>query len=139
MHVSHAKAGTWKMKSGRVFVIFFVGVLWAAFPIFAHHGFSAYDQTKPLTVSGTVTQFEFVNPHIQVYFDAKNEKGETQHWGIELATPALLARRGWNSKIMKPGDEITATCYRAKNGSNTMARCTKIFRGGEELSLTEGN
>jgi Family of unknown function (DUF6152) len=108
-------------------------------PLPAHHGFAAYDQTKPVTLSGVVTQFEFVNPHAQIYFDVKNEKGEVQHWGIELATPGLLVRRGWSSRTMKQGDEITVTCFRAKNGSNSMARCTKIERGGEELSLTEGN
>jgi len=108
-------------------------------PVPAHHGFAAYDQTKPVTLSGVVTQFEFVNPHAQIYFDVKNEKGAVERWGIELATPGLLVRRGWSSKIMKAGDEITATCFRAKNGSNAMARCTKIVRNTEELSLTEGN
>jgi hypothetical protein len=127
------------MKSVLTSLIFFASLLLASSPILAHHGFSAYDQTKPVTLTGVVTQFEFVNPHIQIYFDVKNEKAEVQHWGIELATPAILARRGWSSKVLKPGDEITATCFRAKNGSNTMARCTKLVRGGEELSLTEGN
>jgi hypothetical protein len=127
------------MKTAFVAVVACVGLSLISGPLPAHHGFAAYDQTKPLTLSGVVTQFEFVNPHAQIYFDVKSDKGEVQRWGIELATPGLLVRRGWSSRTMKQGDEITVTCFRAKNGSNSMARCTKIERGGEELSLTEGN
>ena len=127
------------MKSLLTGLVLGVAFLLLSAPVPAHHGFAAYDQTKPMTLSGVVTQFEFVNPHAQIYLDVKNEKGSVEHWGIELATPGLLVRRGWSSKIMKPGDEITATCFRAKNGSNAMARCTKIVRNAEELSLTEGN
>jgi hypothetical protein len=127
------------MKTAFAVIVSCAGLFLISGPLPAHHGFAAYDQTKPVTLSGVVTQFEFVNPHAQIYFDVKNEKGEVQHWGIELATPGLLVRRGWSSRTMKQGDEITATCFRAKNGSNSMARCTKIERGGEELSLTEGN
>jgi Family of unknown function (DUF6152) len=127
------------MKTAFVAVVACVGLSLISGPLPAHHGFAAYDQTKPVTLSGVVTQFEFVNPHAQIYFDVKSDKGEVQRWGIELATPGLLVRRGWSSRTMKQGDEITVTCFRAKNGSNSMARCTKIERGGEELSLTEGN
>jgi uncharacterized protein DUF6152 len=127
------------MKTAFVAVVACVGLSLISGPLPAHHGFAAYDQTKPLTLSGVVTQFEFVNPHAQIYFDVKSDKGDVQRWGIELATPGLLVRRGWSSRTMKQGDEITVTCFRAKNGSNSMARCTKIERGGEELSLTEGN
>lgn len=127
------------MKTVFAAVLTCVGFVLIASPLPAHHGFAAYDQTKPVRLSGVVTQFEFVNPHAQIYFDVKSDKGELQHWGIELATPGLLVRRGWSTRTMKQGDEITVTCFRAKNGSNSMARCTKIERGGEELSLTEGN
>ena len=127
------------MKTAFAVIVSCAGLFLISGPLPAHHGFAAYDQTKPVTLSGVVTQFEFVNPHAQIYFDVKSEKGEVQHWGIELATPGLLVRRGWSSRTMKQGDEITVTCFRAKNGSNSMARCTKIERGGEELSLTEGN
>lgn len=127
------------MKTALAAIVACAGLFLISRPVPAHHGFAAYDQTKPVTLSGVVTQFEFVNPHAQIYFDVKSDKGEVQHWGIELATPGLLVRRGWSSRTMKQGDEITVTCFRAKNGSNSMARCTKIERGGEELSLTEGN
>jgi hypothetical protein len=127
------------MKTAFAAVVACVGLFLISVPLPAHHGFAAYDQTKPVTLTGVVTQFEFVNPHAQIYFDVKGDKGEVQHWGIELATPGLLVRRGWSTRTMKQGDEITVTCFRAKNGSNSMARCTKIVRGGEELSLTEGN
>lgn len=127
------------MKTTLAAVVACVGFFLISSPVVAHHGFAAYDQTKPVTLTGVVTQFEFVNPHAQIYFDVKSDKGEMQHWGIELATPGLLVRRGWSSRTMKQGDEITVTCFRAKNGSNSMARCTKIERGGEKLSLTEGN
>lgn len=105
----------------------------------AHHGSAGYDMNKPVTETGVVTSFQFVNPHSQVYFDVKDDNGSIEHWGIELATPTLLVRKGWNSKTLKEGDQIIATCYRAKNGLNHLFHCTKIVRNGEELHPDEGN
>jgi Family of unknown function (DUF6152) len=61
--------------------------------MFAHHGNAAYDTGTSLTVKGTVTDFRFINPHCQIYFDAKNDKGEVEHWQGELTAPTNLAEQ----------------------------------------------
>lgn len=116
-------------------------LLLVAAPMSAHHGFSAYDMGVPSTVKGTVTDFQFVNPHVQVYFDVKTAEGTVEKWQAELATPAILTRRGWNSKSLKPGDEITMTGGRAKNGSPSMHATKIVFSAsGQELKMGgEGN
>src|SRR5207245_9820980 len=76
---------------------------------FAHHGTAAYDTTNPLTVKGKVTEFRFINPHCQVYFDIKTDKGEVEHWQAELTAPNKLARAGWTKQSLNPRDRITVT------------------------------
>jgi hypothetical protein len=71
--------------------------------LFAHHGTAAYDTVNPLTLKGTVTDFRFINPHCQVYFDIKNDKGEVEHWQGELTAPNKLARAGWTKHTLNPG------------------------------------
>ena len=78
-------------------------VLIVAGPTFAHHGTTAYEMKDVVTVKGTVTDFEFVNPHHQVYFDVKNEKRETEQWQGELTAPTKLAR-GWTKPTLKSGE-----------------------------------
>ena len=76
-------------------------------PLIAHHGTAAYDTSKVVTVKGTMADFRFVNPHVQLFFDVKNEKGETEHWQAELTAPNKLSRAGWDKHTLKPGDLIT--------------------------------
>src|ERR1700737_2615862 len=97
-----------------------VGLLTVVGPIFAHHGTAAYDTTQETTVKGTVTDFQFVNPHTLIFFDVKNDKGVVEHWQAEAMSPNQLTRDGWNKNTLKPGDQITVTGYRAKNGSNIL-------------------
>src|SRR5579864_5274308 len=72
-------------------------VLIIALPLFAHHGNAAYETTKTVTVQGTITDFEFINPHVMVFFEAKNGKGEIEKWQGELTSPNHLMRTGWTS------------------------------------------
>ena len=65
-------------------------------PAFAHHGTAAFDLAKVVTVKGTVTSFDFANPHCLVHFDVKNDKGEVEQWQAELTAPTKLARGGWS-------------------------------------------
>lgn len=87
------------------------------FPTFAHHGNAAYDETKQVTLHGTVTEFDFVNPHVQIYFDAKNSNGSVVHWGCETLSPGKLTRAGWTRDAVKPGDKVTITLFAAKDGA----------------------
>lgn len=101
-------------------------------PAFAHHGQAGYNNTKPVTVSGTVTDFSFLNPHCIVSFDVKDDKGELEKWQGELTSPNHLIRAGWNSHSLKAGDKVTITGWRAKSGANSLW-ITKTVVNGEEL------
>ena len=106
-------------------------------PMFAHHGAAAYDAENPLTARATVTDFQFINPHCQVYFDLKNDKGEVEHWRSELTSPNKLARAGWTKHSLKPGDQITVTGLVGKNGGHVMRIQELIGPNGQPLQLRE--
>lgn len=102
-------------------------------PVFAHHGTAAYDLSKTATVKGKVTKFNFINPHVQVFFDVTGDKGVEQ-WQAELTSPNHLVRTGWSKDTLKPGDDVTITGYRTKDGSNSIW-ISKILLRDEELTL----
>jgi hypothetical protein len=106
-------------------------------PLFAHHGTAAYDTTKVVTVKGTMTEFRFINPHVQLYFDVKNDKGEVEKWQAELTAPNKMARAGWDKHTLKPGDTITASGYVTKSETHTMWLNKLIGPDGEDLRLRE--
>lgn len=85
--------------------------------LLAHHGTAGYDMDKVITLTGTVTAFEWFNPHVVIQMDVKGENGEVQHWLLELAAPIHMTRIGWNKNMMKPGDQIVADTHPAKNGA----------------------
>jgi Family of unknown function (DUF6152) len=86
-------------------------------PMFAHHGAAAYDMSKSITLDGTVTSLDWNNPHCLLHFDAKDEKGEVQHWTIELYNPLWMTRAGWTRNILKAGDPINITFHGTKSGA----------------------
>jgi len=101
-------------------VITFAALLVSA-PLFAHHGEANYDTDKVVSVKGTVSDFEFINPHTLITLDVKNDKGEIEKWSCEARSPGMLVRvGGWDKNTLKPGDVITVFGYRAKNGSTVM-------------------
>ena len=101
---------------------------------YAHHGFvSWFDMSRSVTVKGTVTSFDWTNPHSYIYFDVKDEKGAIQKWSAELGAVAMLARAGWRKDTVKPGDEITLIGNPAKDGKPTMHLDKIIFANGQEL------
>lgn len=106
-------------------------------PAFAHHGAAAYDMSKTITVTGTVTDFQFVNPHVLIAMDVKDPTGKIEHWQGELTSPNHLARAGWTKSTIKPGDEVTLTGGPAKSGSPTMW-IRKLSKDGQEVSLGGG-
>jgi hypothetical protein len=107
-------------------------------PAFAHHGAAAYDMSKTITVTGTVTDFQFVNPHVLIAMDVKDPStGKIEHWQGELTSPNHLARAGWTKSTIKPGDEVTLTGGPAKSGSPTMW-IRKLSKDGQEVSLGGG-
>jgi len=99
----------------------------------AHHGTSAYDTTKLTTVKGTVTDFQFNNPHVMISVEAKDDKGKVETWITEANSPNVLTRHGWNRDIIKKGDQITIIGNRPKNGAKTLRLQKVILSDGQEL------
>jgi DNA/RNA endonuclease YhcR with UshA esterase domain len=114
----------------------FAGVvllLFASHPVLAHHGTSAYDTTKLTTVKGTVTDFQFNNPHVMISVEAKDDKGKLETWITEANSPNVLTRHGWSRDIIKKGDQITIIGNRPKNGAKTLRLQKVILSDGQEL------
>ena len=105
--------------------------------LLAHHGSNAYyDSSKPLTLTGTVTEFLWTNPHVQIYFDVKDEQGKVTHWSCESNSPGKLRRAGWTRTTIKPGDQITITLAPARNGSQ-VGLAQKLVVNGKEVTNDE--
>jgi hypothetical protein len=95
-------------------------LLAAALPLLAHHSFAAeYDGNAKLTLKGTVAKIDWMNPHIWIYIDAKDDTGKTTRWQCEGGPPNSLTRNGWTKDAVKIGDEVTIEGFRAKDGTNT--------------------
>jgi len=114
-----------------------IGVSTFSLPLFAHHGTAAFDTKNIVTVKGKMTDFRFINPHVQLFFDAKNDKGEVEKWQAELTAPNKMTRAGWDKRTLKPGDSITASGYVDKGDGHTMWLTKLIGPDGEDLQLRE--
>ena len=114
------------------------GLILAANPAFAHHSTAEYDMTALTTVKGTVTQFEWSNPHAYIHIETKDDNGNVAEWTAELASIGMLSRVNWKRDTVKPGDEITIYGNRAKNGKNLMRLDKIAFANGQELSAHVG-
>ena len=97
-----------------------VFVLLLAGPMFAHHGAAAYDTSQTTTLKGTVVEFDFINPHCQLFINVADDSGALVKWDGEFTNPGTLHRRGWTKEMFKPGDQITMIGNRAKNGANVL-------------------
>lgn len=106
----------------------------AALPSFAHHSFAAeFDIKQPVTVKGTVTKLEWMNPHAWFYLDVKKDDGTVEHWQCETGAPVELVRRGWRKTDLKVGDEVTVQGLRAKDGTNTLSARMVTLADGRKV------
>jgi hypothetical protein len=105
-----------------------------AVPVFAHHSFDAeFDRSKRVSLKGTVTKVEWMNPHVWVYLDVKDEAGKSAKWQCEFGAPNMLKRAGWTSTSTKEGDEVTIEGSRAKDGSNTCNANSVVLANGQTV------
>jgi len=117
-----------------------IATLLSAGPLLAHHGYAQFDFTKTITIKGTVTNWELINPHSLLSFDVKDDKNKVRHWTLEQAAPAMMFRSPiWNSKTLVAGDEIEVTGHPAKNGSPNIwpTKLTRL-RDGKVLQNMTG-
>lgn len=104
-------------------------------PVSAHHSFSAeYDAKKVVTLTGTVTKVEWMNPHVYFYLDVTGEDGKTANWAFEMGPPNGLQRSGWTRNTMQIGTEVTVNGTLAKDGSKQVnARTVTLTSTGQKL------
>jgi hypothetical protein len=119
-----------------------VGLLLVCATMFAHHGTSVtYQVDKTITLTGTVTEFAYVYPHPQLYFDVKDDKGVVQHWGSEFGpTPMMMKNMhvGWSRESIKPGDTVVITCNPHKVATATACLTKDLIINGKKLPLGGG-
>ncbi|HTR36440.1 MAG TPA: DUF6152 family protein [Bryobacteraceae bacterium] len=90
--------------------------LFTVSPALPHHSFTMFDMTKHITLVGTVTSFQWTNPHAYIEIDVPDEKGEVKHWSIELGSPSILMQSGWKYTSIKTGEKITLLIAPLKSG-----------------------
>jgi uncharacterized protein DUF6152 len=121
----------------------YVGVLWgavivAAQPLLAHHSFAMFDTAKRVTMSGTVTAFEWTNPHVYIEVDVPDEKGVVKHWSVELGSPSILMQAGWKFSDVKVNDQITVVLNPLRSGEAGGLLVTATVRDGRVLGNGPG-
>lgn len=102
-------------------------------PLTAHHSFAAqYDRSKPVTLKGSVTRVEWMNPHVYFYMDVTDASG-TAHWSIESGAPNTLYRAGWRKDSIKVGEVVTVHGHLARDGTKLVNMQTAILANGKEV------
>ena len=94
-----------------------VAILLSASPAPAHHSFAMFDQSKAVTLQGTVKDFRWANPHVFIQLLVKTDSGNEEEWSIEMTSPEHLARVGWKPGALKPGDKVTLVIHPMRDGS----------------------
>ncbi|HTA42006.1 MAG TPA: DUF6152 family protein [Bryobacteraceae bacterium] len=112
--------------------------LWIAVPAFAHHSMTGFDRAKTVTLNGTIKGFGWVNPHSWIEMEVPNSKGGADTWNIEMTAPGILAKAGWKSNTIKPGDKVSVAVHPLLTGepgglfvSVTLANGTVMMERGQ--------
>jgi hypothetical protein len=124
-----------RRRLGRILtagLVLTVNCLVISVPGFAHHGTAEYDNSKTISLHGTVTAFKYLNPHVLIDFTVKDESNQVAEWTAESQSPNLLSRRGWSRSTLKPGDEVVLTGHLVKNGAHAMTVQKVVFADGRE-------
>jgi len=123
-----------KLKTLAFCALLTCALLFVSAPLAAHHGETNYDTEKLVTIKAAVTNFQFINPHVLISMDVKNDKGEIEKWICEMRSPAMLVRNGgWDKNTLKAGDVITAVGFRSKNGANILRLKKIVLADGKEM------
>lgn len=102
-------------------------------PVKAHHSAAMFDVENEQVLRGTVTKFQFTNPHVWIHLSVPGENGEVTVWKIEALNPNALKRKGWKRSSFKTGDEVSITIYPAKSGKPKGGFVRAVTADGTEL------
>jgi Family of unknown function (DUF6152) len=109
-------------------------LLVAAPSLRGHHGLAAFDTTHTIKMQGTVTEFQWINPHAYIYADLKDESGKVANWKLEMGSLGMLTRfGGWTPTTVKKGDQVTVQGFRAKDGTPYMSLGKIVLPNGQTL------
>ena len=111
---------------------------WAA-PALAHHSFSMFDHEKTVSVTGTVKEFEFSNPHAWIHLMAADESGKPVEWAFEMGSVGQIVAQGWKRDSIKPGDKLTVEMHPLKDGTHGGQYVAATLSGGQRLSNPGNN
>ena len=111
-----------------------LGLLLVSLPLFAHHGYAAYDTDKKVTLKGTVARWIWSNPHCLLQVDVPDDGGHVVHWMVETENPSTMARNGWTEKSIKVGDQITVNALQVKNGNPVGRIIDVLLSSGQRLA-----
>ncbi len=126
------------MKSKLLFFLTLtIGLAIFSGSVIAHHGSSVYD-SKLTTYKGTVTDFQFMNPHSEVWFEVTGADGKAEKWTAEAPSLTTMARLGWNKTSFKPGDQVTFVGNIAKSGAKIIRLRKVVFPNGKETVMDRG-
>jgi hypothetical protein len=111
-----------------------LGLMIVCAPLLAHHGGSDYDTKNLMTLRGTVTEFNWSNPHCQILMDVKQDDGKVVSWSFETLAPAVLKRAGWSPQSMHSGDQVTITFAPSKRSTPVGTLRKAVLANGKELT-----
>ena len=100
----------------------------------AHHSTAQFDLVHGTIIGGVVAEFAWSNPHVQIRLDVAGEQNEIEHWSVELESPGVLSRLGWTKESLKPGDRISITGGRAKDGGFRLRAASVQWSDGRKLA-----
>ena len=110
-----------------------VGALLTSVSALAHHGRGLLYDAKETTLKGTVTEFVWTNPHVQIGVEAVDAKGTRRQWLLEASSTGILAQRGWSRKSLKAGETVTVTFHPGARGAPTGDLVKVVLADGREL------
>jgi hypothetical protein len=117
---------------------FFIASLALLLPLSAHHSFVMFDTAQQVTVKGTVTAFEWTNPHTYIEIDGASADGKAKHWSVELGSPSILNQGGWKHSTLKKGMNVTLVINPLKNGDPGGLLVTCTLEDGQTLGNGPG-
>jgi len=120
--------------NARTIVAVAAAAVLGAGPSFAHHAWPI-DRSKEVTVKGTVTAFNWSNPHVMIDLEIKTDAGKIEKWNIGGPSTERMTGNGWDRNTLKPGDVITGIGYRHSDGSNVVQLQKIVLASGREMLL----